>query len=104
MESAVRQTARVHEHELCLAFARNAPQRRHAKRSGWALSTWARSDYENSDGECHARLWYYTLHPAGEPIVSLPSCFILLLAGARDGSPRYFLGRSTEGESEPDGD
>ena len=48
--------------------------------------------------------WYYTLHPAGEPIVSLPSCFILLLAGARDGSPRYFLGRSTEGESEPDGD
>src|SRR5262249_34368195 len=54
MESAARQTARAHEHESWSAFARSAPQRRHAKRSGQAPSACSRPDYENNDGECHA--------------------------------------------------
>src|ERR1700745_1560553 len=70
MESAARQTARVHEHGLCVVFARSAPLHRHAKRSEPALSTWARSDYENSDGQCHARLSERHLSPCLQPIVN----------------------------------
>src|SRR5215468_10404461 len=70
MESGARQTGRVHEHELCPEFEHSARHHRPANHSWRALSTCSRTNYEKSDGQCHARLWLTQLYVCWRRIMS----------------------------------